>query len=129
MSRDGGVSEELRANPEWQAAVARQELLDNHRPAVTPSCPSWCKYDPGHEYDSVDFDDVTFIRDHVSHPEGSSTSIAQEERNQHGVITLLPPVIALYSEYDSEDIDAAGARRRAAELLNAADLLDQINAT
>jgi len=108
VNNDAYVTDELCANPEWQAAVARQELLDSHRPAVTPECPPWCKYAPGHEYDSVDLDDVTFIRDHVTHPHGSPTSIAQEERNRDGVVTLLPPVIAIYGEDDSEDIDAAG---------------------
>ena len=129
MNHDAYVSDELRANPEWQAAVARQELLDSHLPAVTPPCPSWCRYEPGHEYDSVDLDDVTFIRYHVTHPDGSPTSITQEEQNLAGVVTLLPPLIAVYGPDDLEELDATGVRRRAAALLNAADLLDEITAT
>ncbi len=123
--------DELRAidaGPQWQADIDSEERSERNRPAVTPHCPSWCRYEPGHEYDSVDFDEVTFIRYHSSERSGATATV-QEEQNRSGEVTLLPPTISVYTDNDMQEITSAQARSLSGRLLEAADLLDQITAS
>jgi hypothetical protein len=113
------------ADPRWQALIDRDERVEASRPKAVPPCPPWCREAPGHRYDSCEADEVTHVRYHESDPK-TPVSISQEERNTGGKVTLEPPVIMRWGEDSSEELTAAAARQRAAELLNAADRLDDI---
>jgi hypothetical protein len=122
-------------SPEMLAMIDRDERREANYPKVTPPCPSWCRsveiygarqlatYDHPHGYDSLSDDETTFFRFHVSSNE--HYYVAQEEQNREGVITLGPLHLGGGPE---EEMTAAQARAKAAELLAAADMLDEVTA-
>jgi hypothetical protein len=95
-------------------------------PAEIPPCPGWCRLNAGHPYDSTEWDYVTHCRFHSSVPDDTAFDARVEatERNKDGVVEVGTPVLAVYAEGERT---AEDARRIAAELLAAADLLDRIN--
>lgn len=114
----------------WQALVDREERCKRNTPKVIPPCPTWCRYEAGHPYDSVEHDEVTFSRIHASgRDDDGNVAIVQPESNHGGVVSLDAPTISLYGDNEMFELDAAGARGRAAELLAAADQLEQITRT
>lgn len=104
-----------------------ERLAEASAPTVIPSCPSWCRLPAGHPYDSTEWDFVTHLRYHASVPDGISFGARVEatERNKGGVVEVATPIIGVYVE---ENQTAEEARRYAAELLVAADLLDAVSA-
>jgi predicted DNA-binding transcriptional regulator AlpA len=89
-----------------------------------PPCPAWCRSAElfaDHTYESVTQDEQTYSRFHVS---GLGECVAQEEFNRGGVVTMGP--VHILHGGDAEQLSAAEARQRAAELLKVADEMDRI---
>jgi hypothetical protein len=103
-----------------QEQTARDSL-----PSVIPPCPSWCRKGDGHPYEATDWDFVTHLRFHSSVPDEVECGARVEatERNKGGAVEVAAPTIGVYVE---EDQTAEQARAYAAELLAAADVLDEI---
>jgi hypothetical protein len=115
-------------SPEMLALIDRDERREANYPKVTPPCPPWCRFAETyptleHGYDSVLTDDeTTFTRIHAS---GSGDAhLAQSEFNRGGTVSFGDP----YIYTDDEEMTSAQARAFAAELLNSADMLDEITA-
>ena len=132
---------ELRAidpdNQWWQEKIDREVESDAHAPKVLPPCPSWCRYMefysgglfPNHEYDTAleEGEGWVYSRFHVSGRE--DIYVAQEEFNRDGVVELGPLHLSGVGDSPAlEETTAAEARQMAADLLNAADNLDEIEA-
>lgn len=107
----------------WERAL----YVETSVPKVIPPCPSWCQSPDGHEYDSTDgYDEtLTYIRSHMA-MERPHLWVDAWEHNCAGVVTMQAPSICTP---DQGDLDSSQARAYAAELLEAADLLDRITAT
>ncbi len=117
--------------------LAEQEArADASRPSSPPPCPPWCALPAGHAYDSYDprYRDhevvsVVHFRQHVSTADPAAAYVEQTESSHDGKVTLEPPVVIYDGEMSEHGADAAEARRVAAALLAAADLLDTLTAT
>lgn len=108
----------------WRKVYQHEVFAETHAPATIPPCPSWCVDLDGHGYDATDGTgaELTFERFHHA-PVGALLLVDALERNRYGTVTVTVP-----SGYLDErpDVDAAGARALAADLLASADLLDVI---
>lgn len=135
-------------------AEARQRVLDEHgadvremfdrehlgarthpEPGEMPPCPSWCTFPAGHGYESVDDLDlaaglVTLMRFHTTEHNSSDAYLSQEEELRDGKVTLHDVMICVSSGDlgGVEEVTAAEARRRAAEMLAAVERLEHIGA-
>jgi hypothetical protein len=111
---------------DWREVYAHQVIVEQNAPAVPP-CPSWCTSPDGHDYDCVDggeVADLTYFRNHVV-MQRPHLLVDATEHNRNGVVTMDAASICVASNRD--DLDAEQARAFAAELLEAADLLDRVN--
>ena len=98
---------------------------------VVPPCPAWCRETAGHDYDSVDPTTGTIERHHS----WDAPDIGEEHRSAWASInaceTALDGVVTLHAAYILVSADgemtAEQARGYSAELLVAADKLDEIN--
>lgn len=117
---------DLENNPLWQEMLAAQAEWERDVPKDIPPCPDWCEQDPGHEYESVDLETDSYIRYH-SLKIGDGVAIHQEERNRIGVAELRPPYVWLSPDDYGAEIDGAEACRRAAVLLDAADMIETLS--
>lgn len=104
----------------YAKARAEEEEFRTNMPPI-PACPAWCTKEPEHLYEYG----FEYTRWHESASSGHA-SVSQEERNVGGAVSFGPLVVTQVLPDDTEEITAAQARMRAAELLNAADLIDQI---
>lgn len=114
------------SDPRWRALRERDARIAANAPKVIPPCPAWCRFAdvyPGanHGYDSVSDDETTYFRFHVTGNHGYY--IAQDEQNRGGVVTFGPLHI---SGESAEELSGEDVRRMAAELIAAADRLDDI---
>lgn len=109
---------------QWHNIYEQELFTAEHAPKVIPPCPSWCSEPTGHDYTCTDGSgaDLAFERFHCS-PVGAVLMVDALERNHYGTVTLGAPSVHLD---ERPDVDAAGARALAADLLAAADLLDRI---
>ena len=98
---------------------------------VVPPCPEWCREAAGHDYDSIDPTTGTIERHHS----WDAPDIGEEHRSAWASInaceTALDGVVTLHAAYILVSADgemtAEQARGYSAELLVAADKLDEIN--
>ncbi len=114
----------------------QEALADASRPSSPPPCPPWCALPAGHAYDSYDPQyrghevvSVVHFRQHVSTADPADAYVEQTESSHEGKVTLEPPAVFYDGEMSERGADAAEARRVAAALLAAADLLDTLTAT
>jgi hypothetical protein len=109
----------------WRELWRRELDIASQAPAVIPPCPPWCLLDQGHEYDSTDGhgDDVTFERQHVAF-DGEVADVSALEHNRAGTVTVDEP--GIYLSLRDDERPAEEVRAIAAELLNAADVLDGV---
>jgi hypothetical protein len=84
-----------------------------------PACPAWCTQPAGHDYDCTDGDEG-FIRSHSTERNDRRAWVWQRETNTAGVLTFEEVSIGV----DEGDLGADQARKLAADLLAAADVLD-----
>lgn len=96
---------------------------DNHnRLADGPAAPPWCVPGAQPSWDSLTDDGtgvLTWIRD-----VGAGVWIAADDTIDEGGQWVRSPSVIRLDEPPIDGLDAAAARRLAADLLNAADLLD-----
>lgn len=99
---------------------------DYTRPILPPTavpCPHWCSREAGHGWEGSDPDGWE-TRGHSvmfgNHVDIDAQAVWRGAREQ-----LSPPTIGLY-DLDGETLDADGARALAADLLAAADRLEEI---
>lgn len=97
-------------------------------PAVTVDCPPWCNKEPGHGYETGDWDGA-WIRFHSlslpACPNEEKVDVwasAMEIRRPDGTV-IVEPISANVDERTG--LSAADLRQGAAALLNAADALDE----
>ncbi len=109
----------------WRKLWQRETQAEQHKPTVIPPCPSWCRLPEGHGYTELDgFDeDLTFERRHVAF-EGKVADVYATEHNHFGAVTLDEP--AIYLNVRNEDYEVDIVRAVAAELVEAADLLERL---
>lgn len=90
-----------------------------------PPCPSWCREPSGHPYDASAEDGVS--RDHSSNP-GGPVELIETECNTSGRVTYPYPVaIFAWEGHGIEgERDPGASRAAAADLIRAADLLEEI---
>lgn len=110
----------------WRKVYEHEVFAEAHAPATIPPCPWWCADQAGHGYDSTDGtgDELAFERFHHA-PVGPLLTVDAPERNHYGTVSVTVPSVYLD---ERADVDAAGARALAADLLAAADLLERIEA-
>lgn len=108
-------------------AVDRESEVEAAAPKVVPACPSWCTLPTGHDYPSVSDDEsgVTFSREHVAASFGH-VDVYASENNTGGTVTLAEPVAWVHTDTSEGDLDAGQLRQLAAEVLNAAEVLDRL---
>ncbi len=109
----------------WRCVWQDQLQVEATVPAVTPACPDWCTLAAGHPYDSYDVGSdlpMTHLREHSGFTAGH-VQVDATERNQGGAVTVDVPTAFVCVE---DDLDAAAVRAFAADLLRAADELDEI---
>lgn len=109
-------------------------LAQQHHPlrGDMPPCPSWCRYERGHRYETVMDIDVeggtlTLERFHESAPTGegdASGFVSVEEFLRDRKVSYGPHLIVFGG--DLENMSSAEARERAATLLALADQLDRV---
>lgn len=96
---------------------------------LCPPCPAWCTLPAGHAPDDADPDDGSVITVHratvlADDPAGRRIDLQQSVTSYpDGTRSAEPPVILLDGRAD-ESLSAGQARRHAAALTLAADLLD-----
>lgn len=109
-------------------------LAQQHHPLRDdmPPCPPWCRYERGHRYETVMDIDVeggtlTLERFHesASTGEGDASGFVSVEEFLRGRKVSYGPHRIVFGG-DLENMSAAEARERAANLLALADLLDRI---
>lgn len=103
---------------------------DSSTPTPPRSCPDWCNKGGSHEYDSQtgEGDSLTFYRYHSSVPEWdyeARVRVHASESNRGGRLRTEQPTIAILDD-DLDSLSAADARILARELLQAAELLDEL---
>lgn len=92
-------------------------------------CPSWCQRDARHPFESHNPLTGRQSRPHslvLASGEGVYVAVVQDDEREPGddsTVVQVAPFVAVEIE---GDLDAASLRRRAADLLNAADRLDGI---
>ena len=139
----GGDSEARQRLMEERGADLR-EMFDRESlgarthpaPGEMPPCPSWCSWPAGHGYESTDDLDlaaglVTLMRFHTTEHNGSDVAyLSQEETLRGGKVTLHDVMVCVRSGdlAGVEEVTAAEARRRAAEMLAVVELLERIQA-
>jgi hypothetical protein len=94
-----------------------------------PPCPQWCTNGAGHEYDSWNpaSDAIERFHDWDGPVTGGTTawaSISARESSLNGVVTTDAPHIYVSAD---QDMTAEQVRHYAADLLVAADKLDEIS--
>ncbi len=111
----------------------QEALADASRPSSPPPCPPWCALPAGHAYDSYDpryrdheVASVVHFRQHVSTADPAAAYVEQSESYHEGKVSLEPPAVFYDGRMSERGADAGEARRVAAALLAAADLLEQI---
>ncbi len=111
----------------------QEALADASRPSSPPPCPPWCARARGHAYDSYDphYRDhqvvsVVHFRQHVSTADPAAAYVEQTETSHEGKVSLEPPAVFYDGAMSERGADAVEARRVAAALLAAADLLDTL---
>lgn len=98
---------------------------------ATGLCPTWCNKPAGHEYDSTSGagDELAFHRYHSSvadwDHEPACRVEALETHCLDGLLEVDEPSIAVYSESGAQ-MTASGARILARQLLQAAELIDEL---
>jgi hypothetical protein len=121
---DFGLTE---TDPRWLKIKHAEERITAETPSVIPPCPSWCAWQ-GHDYDSTDTviegEPVTYIRSHSSRRNEAQASVTQLEKNRAGL--LIFGMEEVFVSPNSEDMDADAARSLAADVLEAADLLEDL---
>ncbi len=124
--REHGIADDHPNLDGWRALWQHELQIEQHRPTVIPPCPSWCVLPAGHDYPSVDVsgDELTFERDHLAF-EGKVGDVQATEHNRAGRVTVDVPVIYLDVRSDLA-CPAYVARALAAELLEAADVLERL---
>jgi len=121
---------------ETQSEATKRETERLNRVAdskayTVPPCPGWCKEAAGHDYDSIDPGNGGALERHhswdapdIGEQHHAWASISACEVSLDGVVTLKAPYI--YASAD-EELTARQARAYSAELLLAANKLDEIN--
>ncbi len=110
----------------WRRVWQNELQVEAGAPTVIPACPDWCTLPAGHGYHSYDVGadlPITHLRDHVGFT-GEHVQVDATERNQDGTVTVDVPTAFVNIE---ADLDAAALRALAAELLEAADVLDRLS--
>ena len=98
---------------------------------VVPPCPAWCGEKPGHDYDT----DVPATGEMERHHSWDAPAIGEQHHAWASISGcevwldgVVPPKAPYIYASADEELTAAQARAYAAELLVAADKLDEINA-
>lgn len=112
----------------WRRIWETDQLVAAHAPTVIPPCPAGCTQPAGHDYPSTDgwADDLTFQRQHVAFA-GAVADVSATEHNHYGTVTLDEPEVFLSMRDDAQSVEKV--RALAAELLEAAEVLDRIAAS
>lgn len=111
-----------------QAPDERDREIEAAEPTVIPACPSWCTLAAGHDYPSADLGEhgVTFSREHLA-ASFDHVEVYATESNTAGAVTLASPLAWIITDdRPHKDHDAGQLLQIAAEVLNAADVLDGI---
>lgn len=114
-------------HPELRDVV--EQFMLPEAPTTTPPCPSWCRVGTGHEWVETDATGRwwRWHRVTVGMVGDTIVELAGFERlDVDGTVTTDSPDITMW-DVEEAQFDAAGARQLAAELLNAADRLDQLS--
>lgn len=92
-------------------------------------CPSWCQRDAGHPFESHNPLTGRQSRPHslvLASGEGVYVAVVQDDEREPGDDSTVVQGAPFVTVEIESDLDAASLRRRAADLLNAADRLDGI---
>ena len=93
---------------------------------VVPPCPSWCTLTAGHDYTCGSDEQRLDERMHVAYA-GRYVEVSAVEQNADGALWLTDPAIYAGLLNDGVSCSADQARALAAELLEAAAVVDRLN--
>ena len=128
ITQDYGVTVADVTDGDFLRLLVRHQLEDQ----TNLPCPAWCRSEAGHRFESYNPLTGRQSRPHslkLAAGEGHYVALVQEEEREKGddsTSVLGVPVVSVEIE---GDFDAAELRKRAADLLNAADKLEEINAS
>lgn len=92
----------------------------------TPPCPPWCTLAPGHAYESVDIVGKQHERSHEAF-KANNAGVSAWEYSRAGVARVQPLTVDVWADEGAE-MSARAAREVAAEIIAAADKLDELAA-
>jgi hypothetical protein len=109
----------------WRVLWQRDQQAEQQKPTTIPPCPAWCRLPEGHDYSEVDGfrDELTFERQHVAF-EGKAADVQATEHNRSGEVTV--DALEIYLDLRDDSYPPSVVRALAAELVEAADLLERL---
>lgn len=110
-----------------RALWEQERAAERSYPTTIPPCPSWCELPPSHQYDGYWPNSIQGVEHTRFHQRSAgAVNLSECEHNKISGGVERHGVTISFEEQCVEDVSAEQARRLAANLLAAADLLDRI---